>query len=95
MNEETDLFLEIKIGYTLQPDSPGVSIRWKNSPDILQEFDAADQAYTKICDGIHNLLSNLGPIVGEGWVVEFTCKDYNLIVEPDLSREDYNDRNRL
>jgi hypothetical protein len=89
---ETKPFLEIKIS-TPNEEGPSVTIHWKDSPDdpVKLEWDAADQAWTKICDGIHALLHNLGPIPEGGWGVEFSCPKPDLIVE-DITREDYHNR---
>ncbi len=88
-----DPFLTIRIG----PQDPGesdVSIHWKDAPDNVAdvEWNPEDQAWTKICDGIHSLLANLGASPENGWKVEFICPSPNLIVE-DITQQEYWDRN--
>ena len=87
-------FLEIKISHPTE-EGPSVSIHWKDSPvvaDDAGDFGDEDQAWTKICNGIHALLANLGPFPEGGWDIEFTCPDPHLIVEKGLTRKEYQDR---
>jgi hypothetical protein len=86
------------------PDGSGVSIHWKDSDtaDPRQMAVAGDdsgwdfpgdQAWTKICNSIHSLLGELD-FKGLSWEVEFTCPDPSLIVEKDLTRDQYHERNK-
>jgi hypothetical protein len=88
--------LTIKIKPSTEP-GPNVSIHWEDAPDNVAEtaWDVQDQAWTKICDGIHMLLSNLGPSPEHGWDVVFTCPDPSLIIEENLTQEKYWERNDL
>ncbi len=93
-----DPFLIIKIA-TPTEDGPGVSIRWLDAPEsegveIDGWADDCDQAWTKICDGIHGLLANLGLHPEGGWDVEFNCPNPNLIIEKGFSRKDYHNRHK-
>ena len=75
----------VKLVITLTPQeweevNSHVSIRWEDRPldDDLddEEFDKFDLAWTRICDGIHSLISNLGPIPETGWDARITCDNW-------------------
>lgn len=86
--------LEIKIGvHEGEGPHPGVSVHWKDAPEFTAEWDGMDQAWTKICDGIHSLLGNLGPIPEKGWNVVFTCEDHDQIVE-NITQKEYRSSSR-
>lgn len=89
-------FLTIKIRPQVDDGKPlaDSSIFWKDAPDCQHEWDDVDQAWTKICDGIHSLIANLEPWPETGWEIEFECGDHQQIVDPELSRDDYHKRNQ-
>lgn len=91
-----DPFLVIKLRPNPEPDGSGVSICWKDCPDQSHghEWDSWDQAWTKISNGIHCLLGELGPIPDSGWEIEFSCSDHELIVEKNLTLKQYRNRCR-
>jgi hypothetical protein len=86
--------IEIKIGEQEENDGSSVEIRWKDAPDNVAETDwnNEDQVWTKICNGIHGLLAELGPIPKNGWKVEFSCPDFKKLVEKGLTRQQYDER---
>ena len=63
--------IEINEGGT---DGVGVSIHGVNMPEPPEEsedFLEWDKRWTSICNGIHALLGELGPLPSTGWKVEF------------------------
>lgn len=79
MTMNSEIFLDIKIS-SGDNDGSGCSIHWEDSPEIGEEWDDEDQAWTKICNGIHALLANLEPWPETGYKVVFRCKDYKKLV---------------
>ena len=92
-------FLVIKLKPNSDPDGSDVGIRWnKPHPEIFtgdddKVWDEGDQAWTKICNSIHALLGELD-FKGLSWEVEFDCPDTSPIIEKDLTRNQYHDRNK-
>ena len=99
--ETKNHFLVIKIGTPIPDVGPSVSIHWKDSDteiippmdaDESEKWDRGDQAWTKICNGIHALIGELGPLPEGGWDVEFTCSNPSSIIEEGLTIKQYHDR---
>ena len=77
--------ISIEIRESLEPDGVGVSILWADTPDISsvrhQEWEHFDKCWKIVCDGIHGLLAELGPIPENGWDVTIRG-DHNKIKLP-------------
>lgn len=66
-----NLRIEISEG---EDDGSDVSIHGVNlpeAPDDPEAFAEWDRKWTSICNGIHALLGELGPIPDVGWEVKF------------------------
>lgn len=89
-------FLTIKISPQVDDGKPlaDASIFWKNAPEFQHEWDDVDQAWRKICDGIHSLIANLHPQPETGWEVEFECNGHQQIVDSNQTQEDYYKRHQ-
>lgn len=91
--------LTIRLKPSTDFDGPGVSIHWKEpSHEIFlgdddEVWDEGDQAWTKICNGIHALLSQVD-FKGMAWEVEFDCPDSSPLIEKGLTRNQYHVRQR-
>ena len=67
----------LRIEITEGDDDPaysGVSIHGIDMPDAPEDpeaFKEWDKRWTSICNGIHALLGDLGPVPETGWKVKF------------------------
>ena len=88
--------IKIAISTPISEPGPSVSIQWEgkcleiNATSELDDvWDEGDQIWTKICNGIHAFLAELGPIPEGGWDVKFSCKNPKLILEKGLTLRKY------